>query len=128
VEAIVATFVYYSNATRIMFEFNQIYRRLESCLTEAAQSTELLLTPPTVLDPVSPDPLRPTPADVRFKRVGFAHAGAPPLFTGLDLTVSSGTRIGPVGRSGGGKSTLIRLLLRLMDVEDGCILVGGQDI
>jgi ATP-binding cassette subfamily B protein len=128
VEAIVVTFAYFSNATRIMFEFNQIYRRLESCLTEAAQFTELLLTPPTVLDPVSPEPLRPTTADVRFKQVSYAHAGAPPLFTGLDLTVPSGTKIGLVGRSGGGKSTLIRLLLRLMDIDDGCILVGGQDI
>jgi ATP-binding cassette subfamily B protein len=128
VEAIVVTFAYYSNATRIMFEFNQIYRRLESCLTEAAQFTELLLTPPTVLDPVSPEPLRPTTADVRFKQVSFAHAGAPPLFTGLDLTVPSGAKIGLVGRSGGGKTTLTRLLLRLMDVDGGRILIGGQDI
>jgi ATP-binding cassette subfamily B protein len=128
VEAIVVTFAYYSNATRIMFEFNQIYRRLESSLTEAAQFTELLLTPPTVLDPVSPEPLRPTSAGVRFKEVTFAHAGAPPLFTGLDLTVPSGTKIGLVGRSGGGKTTLTRLLLRLMDIDEGRILVGGQDI
>ncbi len=48
IEAIVMAFTYYSNATPIMFEFNQIYRRLESSLTEAAQFTELLLTPPTV--------------------------------------------------------------------------------
>ena len=128
VEAIVVTFAYYSNATRIMFEFNQIYRRLESSLTEAAQFTELLLTPPTVLDPVSPEPLRPTTADVRFMQVTFAHAGAPPLFTGLDLTVPSGTKFGLVGRSGGGKSTLTRLLLRLMDIDEGRILIGGQDI
>ncbi|MGH3941440.1 MAG: ABC transporter ATP-binding protein [Pseudonocardiaceae bacterium] len=128
VEAIVVTFVYYSNATRIMFQFNQIYRRLESCLTEAAQFTELLLTPPTVLDPVSPEPLRPAAADVCFKQVSFAHTGSAPLFTGLDLAVPSGTRIGLVGRSGGGKSTLIRLLLRLMDVDGGRILIGGQDI
>jgi ATP-binding cassette subfamily B protein len=128
VEAIVVTFTYYSNATRIMFEFNQIYRRLESSLTEAAQFTELLLTPPTVLDPVSPEPLRPTTADVCFMQVSFAHAGAPPLFTGLDLTVPSGAKIGVVGRSGGGKTTLTRLLLRLMDVDEGRILVGGQDI
>ncbi|MGQ0716225.1 MAG: ABC transporter ATP-binding protein [Pseudonocardiales bacterium] len=128
VEAIVVTFAYYSNATRIMFEFNQIYRRLESSLTEAAQFTELLLTPPTVCDPVSPEPLQPTTADVRFEQVTFAYAGAPPLFTGLDLTVPSGTKIGLVGRSGGGKSTLTRLLLRLMDIDEGRILVGGQDI
>jgi ATP-binding cassette subfamily B protein len=128
VEAIVVTFAYYSNATRIMFEFNQIYRRLESSLTEAAQFTELLLTPPTVLDPVSPEPLQPMTAEVHFEQVTFAYTGTLPLFTGLDLTVPSGTKIGLVGRSGGGKSTLIRLLLRLMDVDDGRILVGGQDI
>jgi ATP-binding cassette, subfamily B, bacterial len=128
IEAIIVAFTYYSNATQIMFQFNQIYRQLESSLTEAAQFTELLLTPPTVLDPAVPEPLRPAASDVRFENVGFAHAGGQPLFTGLDLTVPSGTKLGLVGRSGGGKSTLTRLLLRMMDVDQGQILIGGQDI
>ncbi|GAB3894466.1 ABC transporter ATP-binding protein [Kibdelosporangium lantanae] len=128
VEAVVVTFSYYSNATRIMFEFNQIYRRIESSLTEAAQFTELLLDPPTVLDPAKPEPLRPKGSSVRFDKVTFAYADGRPLFEGLDLDVPSGTRIGLVGRSGGGKSTLTRLLLRMMDVDGGRILIGGQDI
>lgn len=128
VEAIVVAFTYYSNATRIMFEFNQIYRRLESSMTEAAQFTELLLTPPTVLDPPSPEPLRPRAADIRFEKVTFAHRGGKPLFEGLDLYVPSGARIGLVGRSGGGKTSLTRLLLRMTDIDGGRILVGGQDI
>ncbi|WP_237774203.1 ABC transporter transmembrane domain-containing protein [Actinosynnema sp. ALI-1.44] len=61
VEGVVVAFAYFANATRIMFEFNQIYRRLESSLTEAAQFTELLLEPPTVLDPENPEKLRPPP-------------------------------------------------------------------
>ncbi|MEU5023398.1 ABC transporter ATP-binding protein [Streptomyces milbemycinicus] len=128
VEAVVVAFTYYSNATRIMFEFNQIYRRLESSMTEAAQFTELLLTSPTVLDPESPEPLRSEGADVRFEKVTFAHAGAETLFDGLDLAVPSGSRVGLVGRSGGGKTTLTRLLLRTTDIEAGRILIGGQDI
>ncbi len=128
IEAIVVAFTYYSNATRIMFEFNQIYRQLESSLTEAAQFTELLLTQPAVVDPVAPEPLRPKASDIRFERVTFAHAGGAPLFTGLDLAVPSGAKLGLVGRSGGGKSTLTRLLLRMMDVQEGRILIGGQDI
>lgn len=128
VEAIVVAFAYYGNATRIMFEFNQIYRRLESSMTEAAQFTELLLTPPTVLDPPSPEPLRPRAADIRFEKVTFAHEGGKPLFEGLDLDVPSGARIGLVGRSGGGKTSLTRLLLRMTDVDGGRILIGGQDI
>jgi ATP-binding cassette, subfamily B, bacterial len=128
IEAIIVTFTYYSNATQIMFEFNQIYRQMESSLTEAAQFTELLLTPPTVLDPVAPEPLRPAGSDVRFENVSFAHAGGRPLFSGLDLVVPNGTRLGLVGRSGGGKTTLTRLLLRMTDIDEGRILIGGQDI
>ncbi|GHD38737.1 ABC transporter ATP-binding protein [Streptomyces mirabilis] len=128
VEAVVVAFTYYSNATRIMFEFNQIYRRLESSMTEAAQFTELLLKPPTVLDPKTPEALLSRAADVRFEQVTFAHAGAQPLFEGLDLAVPSGAKIGLVGRSGGGKTTLARLLLRMTDIDSGRILIGGQDI
>ena len=128
VEAIVVTFAYFGNATRIMFEFNQIYRQVESALTEAAQFTELLLDPPIVLDLKHPEPLRVKDSQVRFENVVFAHDGGEPLFDGLDLDIPAGTRIGLVGRSGGGKTTLTRLLLRLMDVDRGRVLIGGQDI
>jgi ATP-binding cassette subfamily B protein len=129
VEEIVVAFTYYSNATRIMFEFNQIYRRMESATTEAAQFTELLRTPPTVVDPPHPEPLRQQGAGVRFEQVNFCHGGGGrPLFEGLDLDVPSGAKIGLVGRSGGGKTTLTRLLLRMADIDSGRILVGGQDI
>nr|WP_045321250.1 ABC transporter ATP-binding protein [Streptomyces sp. NRRL F-4428] len=128
VEAIIVTFTYYANATRIMFEFNQIYRRLESSMTEAGQFTELLMQPPTVLDPVAPEPLRSEGAGVRFEGVNFSHGGGRPLFEGLDLDVPGGSKLGLVGRSGGGKTTLTRLLLRMTDVDGGRILIGGQDI
>ncbi|MFD5880284.1 ABC transporter ATP-binding protein [Streptomyces yangpuensis] len=128
VETIIVAFTYYANATRIMFEFNQIYRRLESSMTEAAQFTELLLQPPTVLDPETPEPLRTEGSGVRFEQVNFTHGGGRPLFEGLELDVPSGSKIGLVGRSGGGKTTLTRLLLRMTDVDGGRILIGGQDI
>lgn len=128
VAAIVVVFSYYANATRIMFEFGRIYRNLESAMTEAAQFTALLRTPATVLDPVAPVPLRARPAEIRFERVTFGYGGGEPLFDGLDLVVPAGARIGLVGRSGGGKSTLTRLLLRMTDIDGGRILIGGQDI
>ncbi|MFI5965598.1 ABC transporter ATP-binding protein [Streptomyces asoensis] len=128
VEEIVVAFTYYSNATQIMFEFNQIYRRLESSMTEAAQFTELLLDPPTVLDPAQPEALAPRDTGIRFEAVTFAHGGAKPIFRALDLDVPAGARIGLVGRSGGGKTTLTRLLLRMSDIGEGRILIGGQDI
>ena len=130
VAAIVVVFSYYSNATRIMFEFSRIYRNVESGMTEAAQFTSVMRTPPTVLDPVAPQPL-PLPsraAEIHFERVTFGYSSGEPLFQELDLAVPGGARIGLVGRSGGGKSTLTRLLLRMTDIDAGRILIGGQDI
>ena len=130
VAAIVVVFSYYANATRIMFDFNRIYRNLESAMTEAAQFTALLRTPATVLDPAAPQPLplRSRAVEIRFDRVTFGYGSGEPLFDELDLAVSAGTRVGLVGRSGGGKSTLTRLLLRMTDIDGGRILIGGQDI
>ena len=52
----------------------------------------------------------------------------PRLFEGFSLRIESGTRVGLVGRSGGGKTTLTHLLLRFSDIEDGAIFLGGQRI
>jgi ATP-binding cassette, subfamily B, bacterial len=129
VAAVIVTFAYLAQATRVLFEFNQTYRQLERSVTEAAQFAELLLDSPTVLDPEAPDPVPFARAGARLERVRFTHAGHPaPLFDGLDLEIADGERVGLVGRSGGGKTTIIRLLLRLMDVDGGRILVGGRDI
>ena len=128
VAAIVVVFSYYSNATRIMFEFGRIYRNLESGMTEAAQFTSVMRTPPTVLDPVAPQPLPARAAEIRFEQVTFGYSPGKPLFQELDLAVPGGARIGLVGRSGGGKSTLTRLLLRMTDIDAGRILIGGRDI
>ena len=66
---------------------------------------------------------------MRFERVRFAHAGRPRrCSTGSTCAIADGERVGLVGRSGGGKTTITRLLLRLMDVDAGRILIGGQDI
>ncbi|WP_405488071.1 ABC transporter ATP-binding protein [Nocardia sp. NBC_00511] len=128
VEVIMVAFTYYWNATGIMFRFNQIYRRLESTVTEAAQYTELLLEPPTVLDVEQPEPLQTNGFGIQFEQVDFTHKGAAPLFRSLDLEVPSGAKFGLVGRSGGGKSTITQLLLRMKDVDGGAIHIGGQDI
>lgn len=129
-EAVFLTFSYYAGFTRVMWDFNRIFRNLENFVTEAAQFTELLLEKPGVTDPENPEAFRVTQGEVEFRNVRFRYrdAGNERLFDGFTLTIRSGERIGIVGHSGGGKTTVTRLLLRLMNIEGGEILIDGQNI
>jgi ATP-binding cassette subfamily B multidrug efflux pump len=69
-----------------------------------------------------------TRGEVKFENVRFGYGRESGLIDGLSLTVRAGEKIGLVGRSGAGKSTLVNLLLRFFDLEDGRILIDGQDI
>jgi ATP-binding cassette, subfamily B, multidrug efflux pump len=66
--------------------------------------------------------------EVRFENVTFGYGREAGVIDGLSLTVRAGEKIGLVGRSGAGKSTLVNVLLRFFDLEDGRILIDGQDI
>jgi ATP-binding cassette subfamily B protein len=128
-ETVFLTFSYFATATRVMWEFNRIYRNLEGALTDAAQFADLLLDPPSVQDVGSPVPFAPRDHGVEVRDISFRHSPAQPLlFDRFSLSVAAGTKLGLVGRSGGGKTTITRLLLRFKDVERGQILVGGQPI
>jgi len=91
----------------------------------------------TVSDRPAATTLRVQRGDVRFERVSFGYAGAPargaaratlPVLDDFDLRVRPGERIGLVGRSGAGKSTIVNLLLRFHDVDTGSISVDGHDV
>lgn len=73
---------------------------------------------------------RPMPAEpsIRLEGVGYRYPGGPPVLRGIDLEIRAGECIGIVGPSGGGKSTLVQLLLRLREPTEGRILVGGVDV
>jgi len=67
------------------------------------------------------------PLEVRFERVDFAY-GEVPVLSDLSFTVPAGTTLGLLGRTGSGKSTVVRLLLRLYDVRSGAVRLGGSDL
>jgi len=128
-QTVFLTFSYFATATRVMWEFNRVYRNLEGALSDAAQFTDLLLDPPAVRDVDAPVPFAPRDHGVELRDISFRHSpGQPLLFERFSLRVAAGTKLGLVGRSGGGKTTLTRLLLRFKDVERGQILAGGQSI
>ena len=81
-----------------------------------------------VLDVPGARPLKITDGAIVFDRVCFHYGKGGGLFDDFSLTIKPGEKVGLVGRSGAGKSTLVNLLLRFHDVEDGRILIDGQDI
>ena len=81
-----------------------------------------------VLDKPEAQPLVVSRGEVRFEDVCFSYGGTRKVIDGLTLTIRPGEKIGLVGRSGAGKSTVVNLLLRLYDVESGRVLIDGQDI
>ncbi len=87
-----------------------------------------LSRPHTVVDKPGAQPLAVTQGEVVFDKVSFAYGGTRTVVDELSLCIRPGEKIGLVGRSGAGKSTIVNLLLRFYDVEQGRILIDGQDI
>jgi ATP-binding cassette, subfamily B, multidrug efflux pump len=85
-----------------------------------------------VVDRPDAKPLEVTRGDLRFENVSFSYGAkdgaARPVIDRLSLHIRPGEKIGLVGRSGAGKSTIVNLLLRFYDIEQGRVLIDGQDI
>lgn len=130
IEVVFITFTYYVGFTRFMWEFNSLYRRLESAFSDAGQFTELLLDNTNVKDVDSPAEFNVKNGAIEFSGVNFHYQEneKQELFEDFSLSIKPGEKIGLVGHSGGGKTTLTKLLLRFMDIDSGAILIDGQDI
>ena len=129
ITAVFVTFSYYAYITRVLWEFNRIYRNLEGSITEAAQFTELLLDEPDIKTNKSLIPLTADIGKIEFKNVSFKYKdGNETLFENLNLSIKPGERIALVGHSGSGKTTVTKLLLRFKEINKGELLIDGQDI
>ncbi|MBV9965320.1 MAG: ATP-binding cassette domain-containing protein, partial [Alphaproteobacteria bacterium] len=97
----------------------------------AAAGIEALLDaePLVKAEAVQPLAMMPLATTIEFEDVHFAYPGGrQPAHVGLSFTVAAGEKIGIVGPSGSGKSSVARLLLRLFDPQSGTVRVGGQDV
>ena len=94
-------------------------------LTEAIAT---LLLPHELRDHPQAEPLVRRGAAIVFDKIAFQYPGGVKVFDQFTLRLQPGQRVGLIGRSGGGKSTLFTLLQRFYDVGQGSILIDGQDI
>jgi ATP-binding cassette subfamily B protein len=94
-------------------------------LTEAIAT---LLLPHELRDHPEAEPLMKSGAAITFNNISFQYPGGQKVFDRFSLRLQPGQRVGLVGQSGGGKSTLFVLLQRFYDVQHGSIVIDGQDI
>jgi len=94
-------------------------------LTEAIAT---LLLPHELRDHPQAEPLVRRGAAIVFDKIAFQYPGGVKVFDQFTLRLQPGQRVGLIGRSGGGKSTLFTLLQRFYDVGQGSIMIDGQDI
>ncbi len=92
------------------------------------EAISALLTPHELKDRVNARRLPAGPGEVAFEQVRFAYPGRPAVLTDFDLVIAPGERVGLVGFSGAGKSTVLALLQRFYDVSGGRISIDGHDI
>ncbi|MEC5218268.1 ABC-type transport system involved in Fe-S cluster assembly fused permease/ATPase subunit [Actimicrobium sp. GrIS 1.19] len=105
-----------------------IYREIKQSLADMERLFLLLDQHREVADVPDARPLQTTGAEIRFDKVNFSYESNRQILFDVDFTIAPGTTTAVVGHSGSGKSTLSRLLFRFYDVNDGAILIDGQDV
>lgn len=112
-----------------LLDLHQVIQRTEQLFADAAELTDVLDLEPELTDPEHPEPPRIRDGLIEFNSVTFKYPGTDKaVFDRLNLKIEPGQRVGLVGHSGSGKSTITRLLLRFLDIQGGEILLDGQDI
>ena len=110
-------------------DVGQHVANLQRSVNEMEELVEMHMMPLGVADHVQAEPIRIAKGEVAFDRVTFCYGGhTQPLFRDFTLRIKAGERVGLVGHSGSGKTTFVKLLQRLYDVNDGRILIDGQEI
>jgi ATP-binding cassette subfamily B multidrug efflux pump len=108
----------------VMWEFAALFEHVGT----VRDGMTILSRPQSIVDKPNAKALQVTKGEIQFDNVTFNYGGNRKVIDSLSLIIRPGEKIGLVGRSGAGKSTIVNLLLRFYDVGSGRILIDGQDI
>lgn len=128
---LVVMFTYTYTITNQFNFINNGLQRFNRAFGDASGMTIILDEPRLVDDKPNAQPLVVSKGAIDFEGIGFSYSdgnAATQVFDSFDLHIPAGQRVGLVGMSGAGKTTLTKLLLRLSDIQEGHIRIDGQDI
>jgi len=108
--------------------FGTFYRSIQSSMINAERLLELFKEQPTVVDAEDVEEIKGCEGGITYDDVQFAYDTRHPALDGVTFNCAPGTTTALVGESGGGKSTIFRLLFRFYDLSGGTIRLDGQDV
>ena len=120
---------YTGQVTHQLWGITNIVRKYYRIIGEASEMAEILTTKTKLVDQTTKK-LQVKKGTVEFKNISYTYEGGAGvnIFNQFNLKIPAGQRVGIVGRSGSGKTSLTRILLRFSDVSDGAVLIDNQDI
>lgn len=119
---------YWSNFTTPLMHLSSSIDEVAKNLVDAEKLRELLDTKPSVQDSEQAVPFELKKGEIVFDNVSFSYDGKRKASDGVNFRIEAGETVALVGETGGGKSTILKLLFRFYDPDHGRILVDGQDI
>ena len=125
---LVALVMYFGSLMYPLYEIATSYRRIASMLVDAERLLQLLMTKPSVADQEGARELAVGDCKVEFKNVGFSYDARKPILQDVSFAIEPGQTVAFVGETGGGKSTMLKLLYRFYDVTAGSITIDRQDL
>lgn len=111
-----------------LWEFGRTVREIYESLADAEEMTKILTDKHEVRDKRGAKELAVGAGKIEFKAVGFHYGRGEDVVKDLSLKIKAGEKVALIGPSGGGKSTIFKLILRLFDIQSGEILIDGQNI
>jgi ATP-binding cassette subfamily B multidrug efflux pump len=126
---LVATFISYSrNFVQPLRQLADLYNNIQNALAGAERIFEVIDTKPEISDKPGAKPLGEIKGDVAFDMVDFSYDGKTPVLKDVSFHASPGQIIALVGPTGAGKTTMVNILSRFYDIQDGAIKIDGINV
>ena len=125
---IVLVQIYALTSFHVVWGISKNFIRITTALTDADEMVQIFDRAVDVQDVERAQKARITKGELIFDSVTFSYEGHTKVFSNLNLQIQPGEKVALVGPSGAGKTTITKLLLRFDDIEEGRILIDGQDI